>query len=452
MNRQLVVAPAAAERRIATFMFGLRNSGEEPHRVLNYLAHHSGLLRELSDESLEFVHRTFRDHLAAKEVVEDENLPMMMDNADKPHWHDVVVMAGAHARPGERTWILLNLLNRGRSDAEHRDALYLLAAAILEQTSVLPTDQRSPNVRALVTEAMAELIPPRTAAAADQLAATGAFVLDLMPGPEGLTEEQAELVVRAAARIAAQWNPPGAIEKILQFTAWPTKGMFNQLLEPWGRLGDYQAYARDVLSEFDFGRFTVDLQNGRRIEHIGHLRTIRNLLLRNDMANLQPLAGLPQLRRLMLRDNTMTKLPNLGATSSLRVVVLDRCSSVVGTRPVDLSPLAGLPELRRLVVSGLTALVDLRSLTGFRLASLRIAAWLHADATLPAGVSVRHLTVLGGRIGLDGVVGVRSLVLDWVPEPAELASLTELRRLVLVRVPAGTQTPELPGVDVMVLG
>lgn len=451
-NRLLVVSSAVAERRVAAFMFGLRNSDEQPKLVWQYLANHSGLLRELPDGSLEFVHRTFRDHLAAKEVVEEENLPMLLDNADKPHWHDVVVMAGAHARPGERNWILLSLLDRGRSDAEQRDALYLLAAAILEQTSVLPPDSSSPNVRERVTAAMAQLIPPRTAAAADQLAATGPFVLDLMPGPDGLADEQAELVVRAAARIAAQWNPPGAIEKILQFTARPTKGMFSQLLEPWGRLGDYEAYAREVLSEFDFGRFTVDLQNGRRIEHLGFLRTIRNLLLRNDLSDLQPLAALPALHRLTLRDNTRVKLAKLAGVQTLRVVVLDRCSTMADTRPVDLSLLAVLP-LRRLVVSGLTTKVDLAGLAEFRLDSLRIAVPLRGEPALPAGLHVRHLTLVGGgrRIGLAGVLGVRSIIVDWVPDQEDLAGLTELRRLVLVRVPAGTPTPELPGVAVTVL-
>lgn len=37
---------------------------------------------------------------------------LMLDSADKPHWHDVVVMTDAHARPAERTQILLALLDR----------------------------------------------------------------------------------------------------------------------------------------------------------------------------------------------------------------------------------------------------------------------------------------------------------------------------------------------------
>ncbi|QXE32988.1 NACHT domain-containing protein [Streptomyces sp. GMY02] len=454
-NRRLILDHDVAERRVAASLFGLRSGSESPRRTLEYLAHESGLLRELPDRSIEFVHRTFRDHLAAKEVVEEENLNLMLDNADKPHWHDVVVMVGAHARPTERTRVLLNLLERGRSEPEHRDTLYLLAAAVLEQSAVLPRqDPNSPDVRALVARAMAELIPPRTTAAADQLAAAGPFVLDLLPAPGDLPAEQGALVVRAVARIAAQWNPPGAIDKILQFTAKPDNRSISELLETWGRLGDYEVYARDVLSEIDFSRFSVHLQNPRRIERIGHLKTITDLQIRNDVFDLTPLAELPLLRRLTLRDNGVTPLEQLENVRSLKVLVLDRCSRRAGTRPLDLSPLGSL-RLRRLVISGLTTPVDLTSLAGVRLDSLRLSARPSGTRALPAGLHVRHLSLVAGarRTRFAAVGGVRSILLDRVPDEAELAALAgmeELRRLILWRVPPTTPVPALPGVTVTV--
>jgi hypothetical protein len=45
------------------------------------------------------------------------------------------------------------------------------------------------------------------------------------------------------------------------------------------RRGDYESYARVVLSELPFARYTVSLQNPRRIEHVGHLSTITSLIL-----------------------------------------------------------------------------------------------------------------------------------------------------------------------------
>ena len=421
----------------------------------HYFAHQSGLLRELLDGSLEFVHRTFRDHLAAKEVVEEENLTLMLDNADKPHWHDVVVMAGAHARPRERAKILLELLDRGQTNDEHRDTLYLLAAAVVEQAAVLPRPgPRSPDVRALVSKAIAELIPPRTSAKADQLAAAGPFVLDLMPGPEGLTDKQAKLMVRAAARIAAQWNPPGAVEKILQFTTIPNDWAIDELLEAWGRLGDYETYARNVLSEIDFSRFTVDLQNAHRIKHITYLRTITTLILRNNVFDLSPLADLPNLRWLTLRDNRITALQSMAHSLSLRVLILDHCASMAGARPVVLSPLKQL-RLSRLVISGLMTEADLSTLDGVHLVSLRLTIASQDSLAALSGLHVRHLTLAVGarKVQLAGVRGVRSIILAWAPNKNELVTLAEmpeLRRLILWRVPPETPKPTLPGVTVTV--
>jgi Leucine-rich repeat (LRR) protein len=205
------------------------------------------------------------------------------------------------------------------------------------------------------------------------------------------------------------------------------------------------AYARDVLSEIDFSRFTVELQNGRRIEHIGYLSTITNLVLRNDMRDLTPVADLPRLRRLTLRDNGFTTLGPLTRSASLRVLVLDRCSSMAEARPVDLAPLARMPGLRRLVVSGITSKVNLSSLAGVRLHSLV----LRGSAALPPGLHVRHLilTSAAHRVKLAGVRGIRSIILDWAPDEDELAMLTalpDLRRLVLWQVSPNTLAPKLP--------
>lgn len=457
INRQMMLTKELAPRRLESAMLGLRGDGT-PKRVEEYLAHESGVLREMPDGSLEFIHRTFRDHLAAKEAVEEDNLPLLLDNADKPHWHDVVVMAGAHARPSERLWLLRQLLERAKAEPAHRDALNLLAAAILEQTDVLPQqDGSSPDVRKQVNQAIATLIPPPGRPAADQLAAAGSFVLDLLPDPGSVNDEQAVLVVRAAARIAARWNPSGAVEKILQYlvAGFRSQGrMINELLEPWGRHGDYETYARDVLSEIDFSRFDVDLQNGRRIDHIGHLQSIVALTLRNSVMDLSPLTTLPDLWRLTLRDNEMTSLHPLTGARSLRVLVLDRCARNAGALPVDLSPL-GEMQLSRLVISGITTRVDLAGLSGVRLDSLCLASRPRGRERLPAGLHVRHLSLVSGARGIrfDEVGGVRSVVLDWSPEadlPALTAGLPDLRRLVLRQVPPDASVPELPGIRVTV--
>ncbi|WOX17077.1 hypothetical protein [Streptomyces sp. N50] len=46
------------------------------------------------------------------------------------------MLTAAPARPSERMWPLRQLLERGRTEPAHKDAIFLLAAAILKQTDV----------------------------------------------------------------------------------------------------------------------------------------------------------------------------------------------------------------------------------------------------------------------------------------------------------------------------
>lgn len=433
-NQEQVLDRETAPNRVHASMAGLRQ--DDPHRVLQYLAHESGLLHELPDRSLQFLHRTFRDHFAAKEVIDEDNINLMLELADRPHWHDVVVMAGAHARPKERARMLRDLLDRAGRESANLQVFVLLASAILEQAPVLPSDQ--PEVRALVENAVRDLIPPQSAAAADKLADAGPLVLYLLPDPDELTSDERVLAVRAVAGIAAGANPSNAVEWILRLMERAPRPLVRQMIEVllmvWGRRGDYESYARDVLAEIPFGGYLVSLQNPRRIDHIGYLTSITNLTLREDFWSLTPVAALPSLRWLRLVRNTRVDLEPLEQARSLRVLGLRACSAVFERRPIDLSPLARM-SLRRLSISGPQTKVELAGLAGVRLHSLSLSGGaLKDDVALPVGLEVRHLRLLarGRRIDFSSVRGLRSLIIDRTPAEDELAAHPELQRVIVV--------------------
>ena len=101
-----------------------RDAGDPaaPRRPRGRAAAHPGTHRAAArgvDGQIQFVHRTFRDYLAAKEVVDSGDLGLLIDHAHLDQWHDVVIMAVAHARPGERELILTDLL-RGNTAARER--------------------------------------------------------------------------------------------------------------------------------------------------------------------------------------------------------------------------------------------------------------------------------------------------------------------------------------------
>lgn len=374
---------------------------------------------------------------AGERVLDEENINLMLERADRPHWHDVVVTAGAQARPKERAGVLRELVERADRDAANRETFVLLATAIMEQAPVLPTDQ--PEVRGLVDNAVCGLIPPQSADAADRLADVGPLVLELLPDADPLGEDEHLLVVRTLAGIAAGPKAANAVERIQRTLKGAPRGlakrMVGELFNTWGRRGDYESYARDVLSELSFAKYPVSLQNPRRIEHVDLLSTITNLTVREYSGGLAPVATLASLRRLRLVRHNQVRLDGLERAPALHTLDLHGCSTLFGTRGIDLAPLART-TVRRLKISGFPTKISLAGLAGLRLQS----PWLGGDAlrgavALLAGRQVRHLTLLAptrGRVDFTAMRGVRSLILSHTPAQHELDALPELQRLIVV--------------------
>ncbi|MFJ4411945.1 NACHT domain-containing protein [Streptomyces sp. NPDC088910] len=163
--------------------------------VYCHLRDRSGLLREPTPDTVDFIHRTFQDFLAARAAVEDLDFDLLAANAHHDQWADVIRMAVAHGRPAERARLLRKLIERGDAEPDHSARLHLLATACLEHATEL-----DPRVRAEVVHRAERLIPPRTAEDVQGLVSVGPLVLELLPGPERLSRDE--------PRPSSRWRGP----------------------------------------------------------------------------------------------------------------------------------------------------------------------------------------------------------------------------------------------------
>ncbi|WP_461029584.1 NACHT domain-containing protein, partial [Streptomyces sparsus] len=325
-----------------------------PEQVLEHLLNRSGMLREPAPGCVTFVHRTFQDYLGAKALVEEGDFPLLLGNAHQSQWEDVFRLAVAHARPAERARILNglileaepgdvdSLLRRLSRPAEVTAAWpefrrIVLAAACLEHATEL-----DPGVRTRVLALTHRLLPPPDVLTARQLGDFGGpLLLDLLPGPEGLTAREATHVVVAASRLGTD----AAIPLLARYREHPSLNVRRQLAWAW-RYFDTDRYAHEVLAGLDDGDlyFTA--------HHTGHLEALRSLGGRArvqlaweyDPAEVRGLLDPERLTHLWLRD---------------------------GYRSCDGKPwLTDFPHLRVLLVPELPGTAD--------------------AATVPAGVSVEQ--------------------------------------------------------------
>ncbi|WP_055557256.1 NACHT domain-containing NTPase [Streptomyces sp. NBRC 110028] len=299
-------------------------------RILNHLLLRTGLLREPSVGTVEFVHRTFQDYLGAKAAVEAWDVGLLVSHADDTQWEDVFRMSVAHARPRERVDLLTKLLERGRSHPAVRARLHLLAMACLEHAADL-----DPQVRDQVKRHADDLIPPRSSSAARDLANVGPLVLPLLPGPEGLSDSEAEACVITASVVGTD----AAIPYLRQFCTHPSLPVRAQLASGWKRF-DTERYFTEVISQLaPDGLYFV-------AESTEHLRILQDtgprpmLLLRGGFTEDELRTALDPgpLTHLRLDDNVeLSDLGCLRHLTRLRVLTLTSCPRVI-----DLLPLADL--------------------------------------------------------------------------------------------------------------
>ncbi|MBT1098368.1 NACHT domain-containing protein [Streptomyces sp. Tu102] len=84
-----------------------------PEQVLIYMLNRSGLLHERRDKRYQFLHRTFRDFLAAKEFVEGDELHELLQHSGESHWHDVLLLAAGHCSRKDLDRLVNGLLDAG---------------------------------------------------------------------------------------------------------------------------------------------------------------------------------------------------------------------------------------------------------------------------------------------------------------------------------------------------
>lgn len=217
----------------------------DPDTVFTHLLHRSGLLREPTPDTVEFVHRTFQDYLAAKALVEHWDIGVLVRHAADDQWEDVVRMAVGHARPRECAEILHELLAAADAsqDRPTRLRLVLLAATALGHATEVATE-----IREDVLRRTAEVVPPRTAGEARELAGVGPMVLGLMRGPE---EQDLSLGEALMSVITATWiGGEAPLPYLARYAAHSSLPIRSQVIWGWHRF-DTRLFADEVVARLD---------------------------------------------------------------------------------------------------------------------------------------------------------------------------------------------------------
>ncbi|MCT9088386.1 NACHT domain-containing protein [Streptomyces sp. ASQP_92] len=396
----------------------------DPDHVFAHLLIRSGLLREPMPGAVGFVHRTFQDYLGAKAAVEERDFGVLVRNAHDDTWDDVVRMAVGHARADERARLLRQLLRRADHAPRLRHRLVLLAAACLEHAPEL-----DPAVWADVEERARELMPPRSWDEAEALAKVGPLVLELLPGPEGLTEDEAAFAVRTAGLIGGD----AALGAIRRFRGEKRPRVRVQLGLAWGKF-DAAEYVTEVLGPAQEWENTyLSVRTEEQVAQLSRLQGMRMINLEGDCALPDVVLTHPGLTALNLIANGVVEdLVPLLQLNALERLALHNCPAIT-----DLTPVSGLPALRDLSLATLSprlCLTPLAALDRLEALALGIPGETRRIADIPAPDWLLTLGLYRGseRISLSGLErwpDLRNLTITGGLQAGELVHRSTLRNL-----------------------
>ncbi|MGW6455290.1 NACHT domain-containing protein [Streptomyces sp. NPDC055078] len=418
-----------------------------PARILTHLLNRSGLLQQRGEHTVQFIHRTFQDYLAAKEFAETDSVDELVKNADDEQWQDVVRLSVGHFNRGQVSTLIARLIERADVVGPEYDTLHLLAGQCAGSSVYVDED-----VRAKLERRIRDLLPATDADAIHQVATLGPYVLPLLPGPSG--EEFADLSV---IETIAQVGDESGIDRLVEFGDSANIAVRRALVALW-RTFPVERYAEEVLSRSWLNDFTVRLHTAAQLRQLHRLPQVTSLALHDDHTSGELDALLPStgLTGLSLHNNAkVTTLGFVANRPSISRLTLRGCPGVTSFEELSGRALEWLslgsrllalrgprPRVHTLQLGGSAAriqyedLVRWDSVEALDILAGRFPSLVVAARHMP---SVRRLSVAElGTHELDRAYplpNVTELVLDSVRRDLDMAVLARvfpsLRRLSL---------------------
>lgn len=457
-----------ALRQIARGLAGMERVSAQgpPEKILTHLLNRSGLLQEHTDDTYQFIHRTFQDYLAAKEFVEDDHVNELLRHAEEETWQDIILLAAGHCGRRELALLVAGLLDAGEAHKEGaagRATLHVLAALCEQHAAWLDG-----GVRERVRLCVAALFPPGRGRTVLTLARLGPAALVNVPAPETYepNSDQAERLVDLIGYV-------GGHEALPLATAWALvhPGLAPSFTSRWANFPARQ-YAEEVLAHTDLSQAILMVQDRTQARLLPALTSARSIMLGPTLTDtdLQAAMAGGQVESLILSYNHLISDLTLLRPSANRMdhLHLLDCAAVR-----DLTPLAELTVLTSLVLGlsdvlprSLSVVQTLPSLQRLRLEGLKLnrlsevpphsrvstlkvsfleeavfdglEAW-ESLTTLEVGFPTKVRAVLSGLAQAPHITGLRHDSFPW----SEADQLAALPSLLNVTVDAPQNTTDL---------
>lgn len=400
----------SARRTLQRAAATLPNGPYDGAELYRHLLLRSGLLREPTSGCVDFVHRTFQEYLAARALVESDDIPELVKNADDDQWREVVILAAGQANIKQTTNLLRGLLRadwRGRPRSRRR----LLAVTCLDEIHGADSD-----VLAAVERAIPELIPPRSMDQAEALSHAGDRLIPHLARVQVFTKiNELEATVRAATLIGG----PNALHLISDIARANRElisrgtAVAAEFMRSWNYF-EPENYAERVLAPLE-PRY-LQINHARLLPALRKIPTLQNIVLDrcvDDSTDLPVLDG-TQLSEMQFVSCKLSNLDDIvRSCQSVRSLSFSSCRTIT-----DISALPLLSNLESLNLAYCSGLRDLSVITQLkRLRTLWLQGTKNLDLNLAAALPLLTDLVLShaGQVDLAPLAEKKDLDITVFP-------------------------------------
>ncbi|MFF6998198.1 NACHT domain-containing protein [Streptomyces sp. NPDC008313] len=440
-NGQSQLSHEQAAGQLLPVLSGMPEVQAPVDAVLRHMLNRSGVLEERGEDSIQFIHRTFQDYLAAREFQDSDCLRELLGHAAQEDWQDVVLLSIGHCRTAEVEKVVDHLMAQGDAQEGHqRWNLHLLAASCAAEAVFLPQEKRE-----AVAERLKAFMPPKDVVQAIEVARLGAYVLPILPGPEGIPEHVQLFVATTLTRIGT----PRCLPLVRAYAAQPSPLLRQFLASAWG---DFPAgpYAREVLATMRLDDVEILVNRDHMLRNLSHLGPLTRVVTEGPFPAAQLRRYLPHtsIGTLTITGNpALTDLSFLHGRPDIRHLTVDPAAGIR-----DISVLAGSPLVKLsldaslLLPEDLDVVPTMSELRELRFDGLPIGQYAQLPPPHP---SVARLSVSSQDLQVDTLhrwTGLRGLAVRQPTPLAELfTQLAELPRLRALQLPLARPSEELRG-------
>ncbi|UWP99462.1 NACHT N-terminal Helical domain 1-containing protein [Aliiroseovarius crassostreae] len=343
--------------------------------VQSYFVERTGLLRDVSTNNIDFIHKQFQEYLAAESFVQEDDIGVLEKNIGSDAWGEIFPLACGLMYKNQISSFLREVLSRSKMHAGKRKRALQFQAILCAQFSRRVDEKLEEEIEALERD----IFPPKSIEEVYQLLPLGDKLVPLVQNVQG--KENSDNTIALCVKTIIETGGLGELPLISSFAEGAGEITVEQLISGWSFF-DSDEYGRQVVSKikspykvswqgknhikglvFAFNATSIILDEcfgGTDLYYLPDSETCRELIISSDNY-LSDLAGIEKLRNL-------EKLAIIACDEIRSIEVLSNCKGLkkldfLHCRGIEnISAVAELKELKHLSFKGCFNIEDISGL------------------------------------------------------------------------------------------